>query len=69
MGFPRQEYWSGLPFPSPEDLPDTEIKPMSLALIGGLFATEPPGKPIRHSRKGKIRKTVERSVVRQGLEG
>jgi len=60
MGFPRQEYWSGLPFPSPEDLPDPEIKPMSLALIGGLFATEPPGKPIQHSRKGKIMKTVER---------
>ena len=32
MEFPRQEYWSGLPFPSPGDLPDTEIKPMSSAL-------------------------------------
>ena len=30
MGFPRQEYWSGLPFPSPGDLPDPGIKPMSL---------------------------------------
>ena len=29
MGFPRQEYWSGLPFPSPEDLPDPEIEPLS----------------------------------------
>ena len=32
MGFSRQEYWSGLPFPSPEDLPDPGIKPMALAL-------------------------------------
>ena len=31
MGFPRQEYWSGLPFPSPGDLPDPEIKPVSSA--------------------------------------
>ena len=31
MGFPRQEYWSGLPFPSPEDLPDPWIKPASPA--------------------------------------
>ena len=33
-GFPRQEYWSGLPFPLPGDLPDTGIEPMSLALAG-----------------------------------
>ena len=42
MGFPRQEYWSGLPCPSPGDLPDPEIKPisfMSLALAGGFFTT------------------------------
>ena len=32
MGFSRQEYWSGLPFPSPEDLPNSGIKPGSLAL-------------------------------------
>ena len=35
MGFPRQEYWSGLPFPSPEDLPDLGIKPESPALQAG----------------------------------
>ena len=45
MGFPRQEYWSGLPFPSPGDLPDPGIEPMSPALAGGFFTTEPPGKP------------------------
>ena len=45
MGFPRPEYWSGLPFPSPGDLPDPGIKSTSLALAGGFFTTEPPGKP------------------------
>ena len=45
MGFPRQEYWSGLPFPSPGDLPDPGIKPASSALASGFFTTEPPEKP------------------------
>ena len=48
MGFSRQEYWSGLPFPSPVDLPDSGIKPASLvssALAGQFFTTVPPGKP------------------------
>ena len=39
MGFSRQEYWSGLPFPSPGDLPDPGIEPTSPALAGGFFAT------------------------------
>ena len=43
MGFPRQEYWSGSPFPSPGDLPDPGIEPQSPALAGGFFTTEPPG--------------------------
>ena len=45
MGFPRQEYWSELPFPSPGDLPNPGIKPASSALADGFFTTEPPGKP------------------------
>ena len=45
MGIPRQEYWSGLPFPSPRDLPDPGIEPMSPALAGKYFIPEPPGKP------------------------
>ena len=48
MGFPRQEYWSGLPFPPPGDLPDPGIEPtssVSPALAGEFFTTEPPGKP------------------------
>ena len=43
MGFARQEYWSGLPFPSPGDLSDPQIQPLSLALAGRLFTTAPPG--------------------------
>ena len=46
MGFSRQEYWSGLSFPPPGDLPDPGIKPTSSALAGGFFTTEPPGKPL-----------------------
>ena len=45
MEFPRQEYWSGLPFPTPEDLPGPEIEPSSPALADRIFTTEPPGKP------------------------
>ena len=45
MGFTSQECWSGLSFPSPEDLPDPEIEPASPALAGGFFTTKPPGKP------------------------
>ena len=46
MGFSRQEYWSGLPFPSKGDLPNAGIKPRSLALQGDSLLSEPPGKPI-----------------------
>ena len=46
MGFSRQEYWSELPSPSPEDIPDSGIKPVSPALAGGFFTTEPPGEPL-----------------------
>ena len=48
MGFSRQEYWSGLPFPPPEDLPNPRIKPVSPgspASSSTFFTTAPPGKP------------------------
>jgi len=45
MEFSRQEYWSGLPFPTPGDLPDPGIEPTSPALAGGFFTTKPPGNP------------------------
>ena len=44
MGFFRQEYWSGLPFPSPGDLPNPGIEPTSPTLAGRFFTAEPPGK-------------------------
>ena len=46
MGFSRQEYWSGLPFPSSGNRPNPGIKPASPALAGGFFTTEPRGKPV-----------------------
>ena len=45
MGFSRQEYWSGLPFPSPGDLPDPGIEPRSPAFQADALPSEPPGKP------------------------
>ena len=49
MGFPRQEYWSGLPIPPPGDLCDPGIKPVSLvspALAGRFSTAAPPGRPL-----------------------
>ena len=49
MELPRQEYWSGLPFPPPGDLPDPGVKPTSLgspALADGFFTSVPGGKPL-----------------------
>ena len=45
MGFPKQEYRSGLPFPTPRDLPNPGIKPKSPALAGDVFTAQPQGKP------------------------
>ena len=44
MGFSREECWSGLPFPSPGDLPDPGIEPRSPALQADALTSEPPGK-------------------------
>ena len=57
LGFSRQEYWSGLPFPPQGDLPDPRIEPMSPespALAGRVFTTAPPGNPFRTIYKPKI---------------
>ena len=51
MEFYRQEHWSGLPFPSPEDLPDPGIKPGSPALWADSLSSELPGKPKWEQRK------------------
>ena len=50
MGFSRQEYWSGLPFPSPGHLPDPGIEPQSPALQAVSLLSEPPGKPLYRTR-------------------
>ena len=53
MGFSRQEYCSALPFPSPGDLPNPGIEPVSPASIpaGRFFTAEPPGKPERERER------------------
>jgi len=48
MGFPRQDYWSGLQFPSAGDLPDLRTEPASPALAGRFFTTEPPMKLLNY---------------------
>ena len=56
MGFSRQEYWSGLPCPSPGDIPNTDIKPTPLETPlwqAGSLSREPPGKPGAHLRFSK----------------
>ena len=52
MGFSRQECWSGLPFPSPGDLPNPGIEPRSPALQEDTLPAEPPGKPQLIQGKG-----------------
>ena len=47
MGFSRQEYWSGVPLPSPEELPNPGIEPWSPELQADSLPSETPGKPIR----------------------
>ena len=85
MGFSRQEYWSGLPFPTPGDLPDPGnlpdpgIEPASLAPVtlgGGFFTTLPPGKPFIYlktlEQAGSQRKTVNsghQGLLEQVWEG
>ena len=54
MGFSREEYWSGLPFPSPGDFHNSEDEPISLvspASAGGFFTTASLGKPLMSLRK------------------
>ena len=53
MGFSRQEYWSGLPFPSPGDLPDPGLEPGSPALQADSLPSEPPGAQMEHNLESK----------------
>ena len=63
MGFSRQEYWSGLPFPSPGDLSNLAMESVSPALAGRFFITEPPGKP---RNDGKYAKNISEQMCRTG---
>ena len=64
MGFPRQEYWSGLPFPSPGDPPNPEMEPVSPALVGRLFTTEPSRKPKMQIPGGKKSNDTEHKDIK-----
>ena len=54
MGLSRREYWSGLPFPSPGDLPDSGIEPGSPAMEADALTSEPPGKQILEGKKNNL---------------
>ena len=67
LGFLKQEYWSGLPFSTPGDLPTPGIEPASLAspaLADGFFTTVPPGKPINLIEKSSVFPSKENTYVR-----
>ena len=73
MGFPRKEYWSGLPFPSPGDLPDPGIKPVSPTspvLASRFFTIEPPRNPTKamFSYKWLLRWTLKKWKVKHVQE-
>ena len=75
MAFSRQEYWSGLPFPSPRDLPDLGIEPRPPALQSDSLLSEPPGKPLGTSNLQLVESTGDSldlqlvSEVAAGAEG
>ena len=63
MGFSRQEYWSGLPFPSPGNLPNPGIEPRSPALQAGALTSEPPGNAEQMKHKVESRLLGEISIT------
>ena len=75
MGFSSQEYWSGLPFPSPEDLPDSAMEPGSPSFCTDALPSEPPGKQSKSCPwvvlekeivKKKKKKKKKKTTVHQG---
>ena len=63
MGFPRQEYWNWLLFPSLGDLPDPGNEPTSPVLAGGFFTTEPLGKPLPKCNEGFPNSSADKESV------
>ena len=59
MWFSRPEYWSGLPFPSPGDLPNSGIEPGSPTLEADALTSEPPGKPQRRAMPKNVQTTIQ----------
>ena len=69
MGFSRQEYWSGLPFPSPGDLPDPGIEPGSPTLEADALTSEPPGKPYdKYSAYNYTVPPVEKGLIKTNIQ-
>ena len=69
MGFSRQEYWSGLPFPSPGDLPDPGIELRPPVLRADSLLSEPPGNPSDHSVYGQLSETFDTLAKSQEVDG
>ena len=65
MEFSRQEYWSGLPFPAPGDLPNPRIEPGSPTSEADTLSSEPPGKPESTSRAAVIHELTHVSDFEQ----
>ena len=55
MEFPKQEYWSRVPFLSPRSLPDRDVEPAPPALAGGFFALGQLGKPVKGINRFKVK--------------
>ena len=72
MGLPKQEYWNGLPFPSPEsspgDLPDPGIEPTSPTLASRFFTSEPPGKFLSLRSRAEINQSIHPSLHHSVLQ-
>ena len=66
MGFSRQEYWSGLPFPPPGHLPDPGIESRSPALQADTLLSESPGKPFIEHIPKSLHQAWPKSGVRRG---
>ena len=69
MGFSRQEYWSGLPFFSPGDLPDPGIEARSPALQADSLLSEPPENPKVRGTQITQRFILEKSIIQEGFDG
>ena len=69
MEFSRQEYWSGLPFPSPGDLPDPGSEPRSPTLQADSLPSEPPGDPYTYKLKENILKGPDLKAPSKNPQG